>query len=112
MKFFQLFAMAVATTEALRLRVKGDEEHEMVQGIIDELDADNSGTIELNELLSYAKEKLEEACKEHNVSKTECNGYWEQGKKWLTKMFNDADSDNNGSVDRKELDTALKSAGV
>ena len=112
MKFFSLFAMAVATTEALRLKVKGDEEHEMVQGIIDTLDEDNSGTIELSELLGWAKDQLDSACKAHKISATECAGYWEEGKKFLTDMFNSADADNNGSVDRKELDAALKAAGV
>ena len=82
------------------------------QGIIDTLDEDNSGTIELSELLGWAKDQLDSACKAHKISATECAGYWEEGKKFLTDMFNSADADNNGSVDRKELDAALKAAGV
>ena len=107
---FALFAIAFTAVEALRLRtaVKADPEHEMVQKIIDELDADNSGDISLNELLSYAKKELNSACKEYQVPKTQCDAYWEEGKKFLTQMFNDADTDGSGAVDRKELDAAIK----
>ena len=107
---FALFAIAFTAVEALRLRtaVKADPEHEMVQAIIDELDADNSGDISLNELLSYAKKELNSACKEYQVPQTSCDAYWEEGKKFLTQMFNDADTDGSGAVDRKELDAAIK----
>ena len=107
---FALFAIAFTAVEALRLRtaVKADPEHEMVQAIIDELDTDNSGDISLNELLSYAKKEVKSACKEHDIPKATCDSYWEEGKKFLTQMFNDADTDGSGAVDRKELDAAIK----
>ena len=60
MKFFNVLALVVATTEALRIRQappqppKEPEEQNMVDAIIKELDADKSGTISLKELLSYA----------------------------------------------------------
>ena len=107
---FALFAIAFTAVEALRLRtaVQADPEHEMVQAIMDELDADNSGDISLKELLSYAKQQLNAACKEYEVPKASCDAYWQEGKKFLTKMFNDADTDGSGAVDRKELDAAIK----
>ena len=108
MKFFNLFAIAVATTEALRLKAKADPEHEMVQEIINELDADNSGTIERSELLDWAKGQLQSACKEYNIDATTCAGYWEEGKQYLNQLFDAVDADGNGSVSRKELDAALK----
>ena len=111
MKFFNLFAIAVATTEALRIKAKAsptDPEHEMVQKIIDELDADGNGTIEKPELLSWARQQLNSACKEYNIDKATCDGYWEEGKKFLSDLFDATDADGNGSVDRSELDAALK----
>ena len=57
MKFFNVLALVVATTEALRIRQappQAPEEQNMVDAIIKELDADKSGTISLKELLSYA----------------------------------------------------------
>ena len=108
MKFFNLFAIAVATTEALRLKAKEDPEHEMVQAIIDELDSNGDGSIQKSELLDWAKAQLDAACAEYNVDATTCSGYWEEGKKYLSDMFDAADTDGSGSVDRKELDAALK----
>ena len=108
---FALFAIAFTAVEALRLRtaaVQTDPEHEMVQAIMDELDADNSGDITLKELLGYARKELRAACKEYQVPKDSCDAYWKEGKKFLTKMFNDADTDGSGAVDRKELDAAIK----
>ena len=108
MKFFNIFAMTFAATNALRIRTQ-DPEHEMVQTIIDELDADKSGTISLNELLDWAQEQLRGYCKSEKISAKECSGYWDEGKKFLTKMFNETDTDGSGEVDRKELDAAIKS---
>ena len=107
MKFLNLFAIAAATASALRIR-KQDAEHEMVQAIIDELDADNSGTISKQELFDWAKEQLDAACKEYDVPATQCAQYWEEGKKWLGEMFDKTDTSGDGEVDRKELDAALK----
>ena len=110
MKFLQIAAIAVATTEAIRLRqkVKEDPEHEMVQEIIDELDSDGSGTIELTELLKWGKNYLQEVCDEYEVSATECAGYWDEAKPYLEELFSEVDADGSGSVDRSELDAALK----
>ena len=109
MKFLNIFAIAVATTSALRLKTKADPEHEMVAEIIKELDQDGNGTIEKPELLGWARQQLNSACKEYNIDKATCDGYWEEGKKFLSEMFDAADADGNGSVDRKELDAALRS---
>ena len=107
MKFLNLFAIAAATASALRIR-KQDAEHEMVQAIIDELDADGSGTISKKELLDWAHGELKKACKEYGIDKQTCQGYWEEGKKFLSDMFDQADTSGDGEVDRKELDAALK----
>ena len=44
MKFFNLMMIAVATTEALKIRTKQDDvEHAYTQAVLDAMDADGNG---------------------------------------------------------------------
>ena len=79
----------------------------MVDAIIKELDADKSGTISLNELLSYAHEQLQAYCQYDSVPKRQCDSYWGDAKVFLTELFNQTDRDGSGEVTKKELEAAI-----
>ena len=107
MKFFAIAAL-VMSAEALRLRT-ADKADDMAEQAVEFLDTDGDNEVSLDELLDAVKKLHTKYCKSPSADPDYCTKEAAaQGKKMLTKMFNDTDKDGSGTCSAKEIAAAIR----
>ena len=107
MKFFAIAAL-VMSAEALRLRT-ADKADDWAAEAVEYLDTDGDNEVSLDELLTAALRMHTKACKNGDIPKEYCTkDAVAQGKKMLTDMFNETDTNGNGTCSAKEIAAAIR----
>ena len=82
----------------MKLSTKGDSD-EVWAEVLNEVDADNSGTVSWGEVEGY----VHKACKDHGVPKGDCDAWLQHEAK---PVFDAVDTDGSGDITKAEFDAA------
>ena len=109
MKFTTLFALAIGTTEALKLKLDDADqmEHELTERIMNWADQNQDGSIKIEEFIGATQSEWKQICTKHQMTPEECDGYFSFARPFLRYFFHSVDTDNSNDVSRKELSAAL-----